>query len=193
MQGNDSVHDITNNEFFTKLQLIDIKATVLPFSAWTNLFHQRFLKQRYLKSTLELLQQFYILMEYQITKFNVFPGDLNQFCLRYARCRRRVSTIADIGIALKNAPAAMLMHWRFIHSHGNNADDDSYGSKTDILYSSLPLLFSTQETYNESISLFEHSADDLDECLHYDILRSKEWRGKYRFFEAVKVAMNQVS
>ncbi len=87
----------------------------------------------------------------------------------------------------------MLMHWRFIHSHGDNADDDSDGSKTDILYSSLPLLFSTQETYDKLLSSFEHSTDDLDECLHYDILCSKEHHGKYRFYEAVKNDMNQVS
>ncbi len=157
MQGNNSMHDINNNEFFTKLHLIVIEATVSPFSALTNLFHQRFSKHKYLESTLELLQQFYILMEYHITKFNVFPGDLNQFCLRCARCGRRVSTIADIGATLKNAPTAMLMHWWFIHSHGANADDNSDGSKTDVLYSSLPLLFSTQETYDKSLSLFEHS------------------------------------
>ncbi len=132
-------------------------------------------------------------MEYHITKFNVFPGDLNQFCVRCARCRRRVSTIADIGTTLINAPAAMLIHWRFIHSHGNNADDDSDGSKTDVLYSSLPLLFSSQETYDQSLSLFEHSTVDLDECLHYDFLCSKERHGEYRFLEAVKVDMNQAS
>jgi hypothetical protein len=87
----------------------------------------------------------------------------------------------------------MLMHWRFIHSHGNGADDDSDGSKIDILYSSLPLLFSTQETYNKLLSSFEHSTDDLDECLHHDILCSKEHCGKYRFYKAVKVDMNQAS
>jgi hypothetical protein len=41
--------------------------------------------------------------------------------------------------------------------------------------------------------LFEHSTDDLDECLHYDILCSKECHGKCRFYEAAKVDMNQVS
>jgi hypothetical protein len=132
-------------------------------------------------------------MEYHITKFNVVPSDLNQFCLRCARCRRRVSTIADIGTTLKNAPMAMLMHWRFIHSHGNNADDNSDGSKTDVLYSLQPQLFSTQETYDKLLSSFEHSTDDLYECLHYDILCSKERCGKYRFYETVKVDMNQVS
>jgi hypothetical protein len=41
--------------------------------------------------------------------------------------------------------------------------------------------------------LFEHSTDDLDVCLHYNFLCSKERRGKYRFLEAVKVGMNQAS
>jgi hypothetical protein len=126
------MHDIKKNEFFTKLHTIVIKTTVLPFSALTNLFHQRFSKHRFLESTLELLQQFYISMEYHITKFNVFADDLNQFCVRCARCRRRVLTIADIGTILIYAPTAMLIHSRFIHSHGNDADDDSDGSKTDV-------------------------------------------------------------
>ena len=86
----------------------------------------------------------------------------------------------------------MLMHWQFIHSHGDNADDNLDGSKTDVLYSLLPQLFSTQETYDKSLSLFEHSTDDLDKCLHYDILCSKECCCKYRFYKAVKVDMNQV-
>jgi hypothetical protein len=49
VQGNNSMHDINNNEFVTKLHTIVIKATVLPFSALTNLFHQRFLKHRLLE------------------------------------------------------------------------------------------------------------------------------------------------
>jgi hypothetical protein len=107
--------------------------------------------------------------------------------------QKRVSTIADIGTTLINTPTAMLIHWRFIHSHGDDADDDSDGSKTGALYSSLPLLFSSQETYDQLLSPFEHSTDDLDECLHYNFLCSKERRGKYRFLEAVKVDMNQAS
>ncbi len=164
IQENKSMHDIKNNEFFTKLHTSVLEATVLLlFSALTNLFHQRFLKHRFLESTLELLKQFYILMEYHIIKFNVFPGDLNQFFVRCARCRRRVSTVADIGTTLINVPTAMLIHLRFIHSHGIYADDDSDGSKTDVLYSSLPLLSSSQETYNQLLSSFEHSTDALDE------------------------------
>jgi hypothetical protein len=132
-------------------------------------------------------------MKYHITKFNVFPGDLNQVCVSCARCRRRVSTIADIGTTLINAPTAMLIHWRFIHSHGDNADDDSDVSNTDVLYSSLPLLFSSQETYDQLLSSFEHSTGDLDECLHYNFLCYKEHCGEYRFLEAVTVDMNQAS
>jgi hypothetical protein len=132
-------------------------------------------------------------MEYHITKFKVFPGDLNQFCVKCARCRGRVSTIEDIGTTLLNAPTAMLIHWQFIHSHGVDADDDSDRSETDVSFSLLPLLFSTQETYDQLLYSFQHSTDDFDECLHYDFLCSKEHRGKYRFLEAVKVDMHQAS
>jgi hypothetical protein len=52
MQENESILDIENNEFFTKLHSIVIEATVLSFSSLTNLFHQRFLKHRFLESTL---------------------------------------------------------------------------------------------------------------------------------------------
>ena len=50
-------------ELYTKIGNISVKATVLPLSALTNLFHQRFSKHRYLELTLEILQQFYISME----------------------------------------------------------------------------------------------------------------------------------
>jgi hypothetical protein len=96
MQENKSMHDINNNDFFTKLHTIVIKATVLPFSALTNLFHQRFLKHRFLESTLELLQQFCTSMEYHITKFNVLPGDFNQFCVRCARCKREFQLLQTL-------------------------------------------------------------------------------------------------
>ncbi len=34
------------------------KATIIPFSIFTSMFHQRFTEHRFLESTLELLQQF---------------------------------------------------------------------------------------------------------------------------------------
>jgi hypothetical protein len=36
------------------------KATIIPFSIFTSMFHQRFTEHRFLESTLELLQQFYL-------------------------------------------------------------------------------------------------------------------------------------
>ncbi len=36
------------------------KATIIPFSIFTSMFHQRFAEHRFLESTLELLQQFYL-------------------------------------------------------------------------------------------------------------------------------------
>jgi hypothetical protein len=36
------------------------KATIIPFSIFTPMFHQRFTEHRFLESTSELLQQFYL-------------------------------------------------------------------------------------------------------------------------------------
>jgi hypothetical protein len=38
-------------------------ASIIPFSIFTSMFHQSFKEYRYLESTLELLQQFYIQVE----------------------------------------------------------------------------------------------------------------------------------
>jgi hypothetical protein len=39
------------------------KGTIIPFSIFTSMFHQRFTEHRFLESTLELLQQFYLQVE----------------------------------------------------------------------------------------------------------------------------------
>jgi hypothetical protein len=39
------------------------KASIIPFSIFTSMFHQCFTEYRFLESTLELLQQFYIQVE----------------------------------------------------------------------------------------------------------------------------------
>ncbi len=53
--SDDSNHSL---EVLDKLKKIATDATVIPLSVFTNLFHQRFPKHKYLESTLELLQQF---------------------------------------------------------------------------------------------------------------------------------------
>jgi hypothetical protein len=50
------------------------KATIIPFSIFTSMFHQRFTEHRFLESTLELLQQFYLQVESIAHDYKVFPG-----------------------------------------------------------------------------------------------------------------------
>jgi hypothetical protein len=57
------------------------KVTIIPFSIFTSMFHQCFLEHRFLESTLELLQQFYLQVESIALDYNVFTGDLLKFSL----------------------------------------------------------------------------------------------------------------
>jgi hypothetical protein len=62
------------------------KATIIPFSIFTSMFHQRFVEHRFLESTLELLQQFYLQVEYIAHYYKVFPGDQSKFSLNCLCC-----------------------------------------------------------------------------------------------------------
>jgi hypothetical protein len=55
----DQISSITNkdsNEIFSFLEGKAREATIVPFSVYSNLFHQRFNRHRFLESTLEILQ-----------------------------------------------------------------------------------------------------------------------------------------
>jgi hypothetical protein len=58
------------------------KATIIPFSIFTSKFHQRFMEHRFLESTLELLQQFYLQVEFIAHDYKVFPRDQLNFSLK---------------------------------------------------------------------------------------------------------------
>ncbi len=63
------------SEMFSFLAEKANKATVLPFLIFTNVFHQRFPKHRFLESMLELLQQFYIAIKEHVDTYKMFPGN----------------------------------------------------------------------------------------------------------------------
>jgi len=66
-------------EIIKRVLEITVSATTIPLSIFTNLFHQRFLKHDYLESTLEILQQFYIKMHSDHTRYCLIPGDLCKY------------------------------------------------------------------------------------------------------------------
>ena len=64
-------------------------ATIIPFSIFTSMFHQCFLEHRFLESTLELLQQFYLQVKSIALDYKVFPGDQSKFSLNCLRCGKK--------------------------------------------------------------------------------------------------------
>jgi hypothetical protein len=65
------------------------KATIIPFSIFTSMFHQHFKEHRFLESTLELLQKFYLQTELTAQDYKVFSGDQSKFCLRCLCCGKK--------------------------------------------------------------------------------------------------------
>jgi hypothetical protein len=64
-----------SNEIISFLEGKAREATIVPFLVFMNLFHQRFTRHRFLESTLEMLQQFYIAIEKCDKQDHLFPGD----------------------------------------------------------------------------------------------------------------------
>ncbi len=73
------------------------KATIIPFSIFTSMFHQRFKKYRFFESTLELLQQLYFQTKSIAQNYMVFPGDLSKFCLKCLCCGKKILRLNHLG------------------------------------------------------------------------------------------------
>jgi hypothetical protein len=117
---------------------IELSATQIPLSIFTNLFHKRFEKLSMFKSTLEILQQFYIQMETEPHVFLLFHGDSFLYTLKCMRCRQPVTLYGLIGQTLLHAPTAMLYHWNMIQFH------DKQNHRELML---TPLLFTSYDNY----------------------------------------------
>jgi hypothetical protein len=125
------------------------------------------------------VQQFYIAIEKCDKEYRLFPGDQYQYSVKCMRCHKCVlSTTLGIGETLLNAPSAMLRHCNIIWTH----DADWEVSST-----SLPLLFTSTESYEASKTSFGNSLDGTDDVLHYAYFCSDKRFGEYNFCEAVKV------
>jgi hypothetical protein len=155
------------------------EATIVPFLVFLNLFHQRFTRHRFLESTLEILQQSYTAIEKCDEQYHLFPGDQYRYSVKCMRCHKCVlSTTLGIGDTLLNSPSAMLCHWNILWTH--DAD-------WEVPLTSLPLLFTSTESYKASKTSFENLLDAMDDVLHYPYFCSAKHFGKYNFCEAVKV------
>jgi hypothetical protein len=115
------ISSITNkgsNESFSFSEGKAREATIVPFSVFSNIFHQRFTWPRFLETTLEISQQFYIAIEKCDKQYCLFLGDQYQYSVKCMRCHKLVlSTTLGIGETLLNAPSAILHHWDILWIH----------------------------------------------------------------------------
>ena len=181
----DQIFSTTNkdsNEIFSFLEGKAREATIVPFSVFSNLFHQRFNRHRFLESTLEILQQFYISIEKCDKQYRLFRGVQYQYSVKCMRCHKCVlSTTLGIGETLLNAPSAMLRHWNILWTHDGDWEVPS---------TSLPLLFTSTESYKASKTSSKNSLDRTDDVLHYPYFCSNKRFGEYNFCEVVKVDLS---
>jgi hypothetical protein len=139
------LHQKSKEYLIAEIAHIVLFATQIPLSIFTNLFHQRFETHSMLKSTLEILQQFYIQMETQSNEFHLFVGDLSTYTFRCKRCGQCVTHHGSIGEILYHAPAAMLCHWNMIEPH-----DEQIQRELMLM----PLLFASYDNSVQSSNSF---------------------------------------
>jgi hypothetical protein len=92
------------------------KISIIPFSIFMSMFHQRFMEHRFLESTLELLQQFYIQVESVAHDYKVFPGDQLKFSLKCLHCGKKITPTELLGKLLFMAPMAICHHLKMLSS-----------------------------------------------------------------------------
>ncbi len=151
------------------------------------MLHRRFTKHRYLDSTLELLQQFYIQVESIAQDYKEFAGDQSTFSLKCFCCEKTITPTETLANLLFMAPMAICHHLKMLPSV-------SLANEPTFLFRNMPVLFTSIENYFASKSLCDNAiykiaGDEADELFHtkhnctYQDLRI----GEYCFCEAMKV------
>jgi hypothetical protein len=116
------------------------KATIIPFSIFTSMFHQRFVEHRFLESTLELLHQFYLQAKSIVHDYKIFSGDQSKFCLKCLCCGKRITPTESIGKLLFIAPMA-ICHLKILLSIPPVNDSLS-------IFKNMPVLFTSAKNYS---------------------------------------------
>ena len=163
------------------------KVSIIPFSIFMSMFHQCFMEHRFLESTLELLQQFYIQVESIAHDCKVFPGDQSKFSLKCLRCEKKITPTELLGRLLFMAPMAICHHLKILSS-------TPLVNHSPLIFKNMPVLFTSMKKFSASKSLFddaiyEIAEDDAEELFHSkNICTNHDCRiGEYCFCEAIKV------
>jgi hypothetical protein len=170
----------SKDHFIDEIARIALFATQISLSIFTNLFYQRFEKHSMLKSTLEILQQFYIQVETQSDECHIFAGDLSTYTLQCKRCGQSVTLHRSIGNTLFHAPTAMLYHWNMIEPH-----DEQIHRELMLM----PLLFASYDNYVRSSKSFQEGWNWMEDL---NICQKPTKYGQSMFCEAVKVDLENI-
>ncbi len=114
------------------------------------MLHERFTEHRFLESTLELLQQFYIQVESVAQDYKVFPGDQSTFSLKCCRCGKKIIPTETLANLLFMAPMAICHHLKMLPSV-------SLVNEPTFLFRKMPVLFTSIENYFASKSAFDNA------------------------------------
>ncbi len=147
---------------------VAITSTIIPLSIFTQFFHRRFSKHIYLETTLELLQQAYIRMEFVTQCYDYFPGDKCLFSLKCSCCQSGITASGSIAETLYHAPIAIILHWGFF----------TYQQPTtDFELKMIPMLFGSMDAFQRCRASFEKSLEGYDEdLLHHQCADSRDTR-----------------
>jgi hypothetical protein len=126
----------TNDNVIEEVWEIARKAIIIPVSIFTSMFHQCFAEHRFLESTLELLQQFYLQVESIAHDYKVFPGDQLKFSLNCFCCGKKITPTELIGKVLFMAPMAISHHLKILSS--TTPVNDSC-----LIFKNMPVLFTS--------------------------------------------------
>ncbi len=134
------------------------KATIICFSIFATMFHQSFTNHRFVESTLELLQQFYLQVESIAHDCKVFSEDQSKFSLKCLFWGKRNGKLLFI------APMAICHHLKILSSIPPVNDSTS-------VFKNMPVLLTSTKKYSASKTLsddaiYEIAENDTDELFH---------------------------
>jgi hypothetical protein len=151
------------------------------------MLHQCFKEHRFLESTLELLQQFYIQVKSIAHDYKVFPGDESTFSLKCFHCGKKVTPMEMLGKLLFMAPMTICHHLKMLSLISPVNDSPLFLKNMPVLFTSIKNCSASKRSFDNAI--YKTAGDKADELFHsknsctYHDLRI----GEYCFCEAMKV------
>jgi hypothetical protein len=125
------------------------------------------MEHRFLESTLELLQQFYLQVESIARDCKVFHGDQSKFSLKCLCCGKKITPTESIGKLLFIAPMAIYHHLKILSSIPPVND-------SCLIFKNMPVLFTSKKHCSASKTLFDNAIYEIAEDDAVELSHSKK-------------------